>query len=162
GIEIEGPFQPSGLSMNESRAKIFVCEPENRAEELPCARRIARNMATQAFRRPVTDADLQFVMKFYEEGRQEEGGFDAGITELVTAILSSPDFLYRVIPAAAPGETRLLTDLELASRLSFFLWNTPPDKELIDLAANKRLSDPAVMDAQVDRMLKDPRASSLV
>ena len=162
GIEIEGPFQPSGLSMNESRAKIFVCEPENRAEELPCARRIARNMATQAFRRPVTDADLQFVMKFYEEGRQEEGGFDAGITELVTAILSSPDFLYRVIPAAAPGETRLLTDLELASRLSFFLWNTPPDKELIDLAANNRLSEPAVMDAQVDRMLKDPRASSLV
>lgn len=162
GIEIEGPFAPTGLSMNESRAKIFVCEPNRPSDELACAQRIARNLATQAFRRPVTDADLQFVMKFYEEGRQEEGGFDAGITELVTAILSSPDFLYRVIPAAAPGETRLLTNLELASRLSFFLWNTPPDQQLIDLAANQRLSDPAVMDAQVDRMLKDPRASALV
>lgn len=163
GIEIEGPFQPSGLSMNQSRAKIFVCQPQKPAEERPCAERIARHMATQAFRRPATDADLAFLMKFYEMGRSEPGGFDAGITELVTAILSSPDFLYRVIPSPQqPGATRLLTDLELASRLSFFLWNTPPDQALIDLAASRRLSDPAVMDAQVDRMLKDPRAQSLV
>jgi mono/diheme cytochrome c family protein len=162
GIEIEGPIAPQGLSMNESRARIFVCQPKKASEERPCAERIARHMATQAFRRPVTDDDVQFLMKFYELGRGEPGGFDAGITELVTAILSSPDFLYRALPAPAQGESRLLTDLELASRLSFFLWNTPPDKELIDLAAANRLSDPAVMDAQVERMLKDPRAGSLV
>ncbi|MFO7325222.1 MAG: DUF1592 domain-containing protein, partial [Pseudomonadota bacterium] len=162
GIEVEGPIQPEGLSMNESRAKIFVCQPKKAAEERPCAERIARHMATQAFRRPVSDEDVQYLMKFYELGRSEPGGFDAGITELVTAILSSPDFLYRAIPAPEQGESRLLTDLELASRLSFFLWNTPPDKELIDLAAANRLSDPAVMNAQVDRMLKDPRAESLV
>lgn len=162
GIEIEGPFQPEGLSMNESRAKIFVCQPKKPAEERPCAERIARHIATQAFRRPVTDEDVQLLMKFYQVGREEPGGFDSGITELLVAILSSPDFLYRAIPAPAQGESRLLTDLELASRLSFFLWNTPPDKELIDLAAAGRLADPAVMNAQVDRMLKDPRAGSLV
>jgi hypothetical protein len=163
GIEIEGPFAPQGLSMNESRAKIFICQPKNEAEQRPCAERIARNMATQAFRRPATDADMQYLMKFYDLGRQEPGGFDAGVTELVIAILSSPDFLYRAIPASTkPGESRPLTDLELASRLSFFLWNTGPDKTLIDLAAAGKLSDNATLDAQVERMLKDPRASSLV
>jgi len=163
GIEIEGPFAPKGLSMNDSRAKIFICQPKNQAEERPCAERIARNMATQAFRRPVGDAEVAPLMKFYELGRVEEGGFDSGVTELVTAILSSPDFLYRAIPASPkPGESRLLTDLELATRLSFLMWNTGPDKELLDLATARRLSDPAVMNAQVDRMLKDPRANSLV
>jgi mono/diheme cytochrome c family protein len=163
GIEIEGPFQPKGLSMNESRAKIFVCQPKKPADERPCAEQIARNMATKAFRRPVNDADVQYLMKFYEDGRQEEGGFDAGVTELVTAILSSPDFLYRAIPApATPGEPRKLTDLELASRLSFFLWNTVPDAQLLDLATKGRLSDEAVMNAQVDRMLKDDRARALI
>jgi hypothetical protein len=119
-------------------------------------------MASQAFRRPVTDADLQTLMKFYEMGRAEAGGFDSGVTELVIAILSSPDFLYRAIPASTLAESRPLTDLELATRLSFFLWYTGPDKELLDLAASNRLSQPAVMDAQVDRMLKDPRANSLI
>jgi hypothetical protein len=120
-------------------------------------------MATEAFRRPATDADLKTFMPFYDSARQGPGGFDAGITELVTAILSSPDFLYRSIPA--PEQTnasRPLTDLELATRLSFLMWNTGPDRELIDLANAARLSDPAVMDAQVARMLKDPRANSLV
>jgi mono/diheme cytochrome c family protein len=163
GIEIEGPFEPKGLSMNDSRAKIFVCQPNRTSEERACAERITRHMAMQAFRRPVTDADVQYLMKFYDQGRSEPGGFDAGVTELVTAILSSPDFLYRVIPSpATPGEARLLTDLELASRLSFFLWNTPPDKPLLDLAAAGRLSDASTLEAQVDRMLKDPRASTLV
>lgn len=162
GIEIEGPFEPAGLSMNESRAKIFVCQPKTPSEERPCAEQIARHIGTQAFRRPVTSDDMQSLMKFYDMGRSEPGGFDAGVTELVTAILSSPDFLYRAIPAPQTDGSRLLTDLELATRLSFFLWNTPPDKELVDLAAAGRLSDQAVINAQVDRMLADARANSLV
>jgi hypothetical protein len=102
-------------------------------------------------------------MKFYDMGRAEAGGFDSGVTELVTAVLSSPDFLYRAMPISTPGtEARLLTDLELASRLSFFLWNTGPDQQLLDLAVAGRLSDPAIMSSQVARMLKDPRANSLV
>ncbi len=163
GIEIEGPFNPSGLSMNDTRARILICQPKEQSEERPCAENIARNMATQAFRRPVTAEDVSFLMKFYEMGRSEPGGFDAGITEMMVAILSSPDFLYRAIPAPQkPGETRLLTDLELATRLSFMMWNTGPDKELLDLAAASRLSDRSVINAQVARMMKDPRANALV
>jgi mono/diheme cytochrome c family protein len=162
-IEIEGPFAPQGLSPNESRAKIFVCQPASQAEERPCAQQIARHLATRAFRRPATDDDVKTLMKFYDLGRGEPGGFDAGVTELVTAVLSSPDFLYRAIPTSAKAdEARLLNDLELASRLSFFLWSQGPDQELITLATSKRLSDPAVMQAQVARMLKDPRANALV
>jgi mono/diheme cytochrome c family protein len=163
GVEIEGPFAPKGLSMNDTRAKIFICQPKTQAEQRPCAEKIARNMATQAFRRDATDADVQSLMKFYDMGRSEPGGFDAGVSELVIAVLSSPDFLYRAIPAStSPNQSRLLTDLELASRLSFFMWNTGPDQELIDLATSKRLSNSATLKAQVDRMFKDPRANSLV
>jgi mono/diheme cytochrome c family protein len=163
GMEVEGPFAPAGLSMNESRSKIFVCEPTEAAEERPCAEQIARQLATRAFRRPVNDSDLEWLMPFYEAGRAEAGGFDAGITELVTAILSSPDFLYRAIRTAQePGMPRALDDLELASRLAFFLWSQGPDDELIALAAEGRLSAPGVLDQQVDRMLADPRAQALV
>ncbi len=162
-VEIEGPFTPKGLSMNESRAKIFVCQPKSAAEERPCAERIAKHLGTEAFRRPVNDADLKLLMKFYDAGRSEAGGFDAGVTELVTAVLSSPDFLYRAISVSPKAdESRQLNDLELASRLSFFLWSQGPDDQLISLAASKRLSDPAVMKTQVERMLKDPRADALV
>jgi mono/diheme cytochrome c family protein len=161
GIQVVGPFSPQGLSLSESRAKIFVCQPKQEAEERPCAERIARHLATQAFRRPVTDADVKGLMKFYETGRAEAGGFDSGVTDLVTAVLSSPDFLYRAI-STSPHESRPLNDLELASRLSFFLWNQGPDEQLIGLAANKQLSDPKVLQAQVQRMLEDPRAHSLV
>ena len=162
-IVIEGPFAPKGLSWNDSRARIFVCEPKSETEERPCAERIARHLGTQAFRRPVTDTDVALLMKSYDLGRKEPGGFDAGVTELVTAILSSADFLYRAISVSPnPGESRLLSDVELASRLSFFLWSTGPDQPLIELAAAKRLSDPAVMKSQVERMLKDPRANALV
>ncbi|MGH8148973.1 MAG: DUF1592 domain-containing protein [Steroidobacteraceae bacterium] len=163
GIQMVGPYQPHGLSLSASRAKIFVCEPERPSEERPCAEKIARHLATEAFRRPVTDADVEWLMKFYDAGRSEPGGFDSGVTELVTAILASPDFLYRAISSpAAAGESLPLTDLELASRLSFVLWDQGPDAELLSLAASHRLSDPAVMDAQVVRMLKDPRAEALV
>jgi mono/diheme cytochrome c family protein len=162
-IEIEGPFAPHGLSLSDSRAKIFICQPKTAAEERPCAQQIARHLGTKAYRRPVTDADVNVLMKFYDMGRKDSGGFDAGVTELVTAVLSSPDFLYRAIAVSPKAdESRLLSDLELASRLSFFLWSSGPDQQLIDLAAAKRLSDPAVMKTQVTRMLKDPRANSLV
>jgi hypothetical protein len=163
GVQVVGPYSPHGLSLGASRAKIFICEPRQAAEERPCAERIARHLATEAFRRPVTDDDVKWLMKFYETGRSEAGGFDSGVTELITAVLSSPDFLYRAISSPpAPGESRQLNDLELASRLSFFLWDQGPDEQLIGLAANTRLSDPAVMTSQVARMLKDPRAQSLV
>ncbi|HTV77226.1 MAG TPA: DUF1592 domain-containing protein [Steroidobacteraceae bacterium] len=161
GVQVVGPYAPRGLSLSESRAKIFVCEPKQASEETPCAERITRHLATEAFRRPVTDADVQLLMKFYATGRAEPGGFDAGVTELVTAILSSPDFLYRSIKST-PGAIRPLSDLELASRISFLIWNEGPDAELIGIANKHQLSDPAVVQAQVERMLKDPRAETLV
>lgn len=163
GIQVVGPYAPHGLSLSASRAKIFICEPKDAADERPCAERIARHLATEAFRRPVTDDDLKWLMKFYDTGRAGPGGFDSGVTELVTAILSSPDFLYRSIATSpTPGQSRELSGLELASRLSFFLWNEGPDAQLLQLGTSGRIEDPAVLKAQVDRMLKDPRAESLV
>lgn len=163
GVEIKGPYSPDGLSLSESRAKIFVCEPKSAAEERPCAERIARHLATEAFRRPVTDSDLEVLMKFYDDGRSQPGGFNSGVTELITAILASPDFMYRALSApTVAGQSLPLTDLELASRLSFFLWNQGPDRELLTLAESKQLHDPKVLDAQVARMLSDPRAESLI
>jgi len=163
GVQVVGPYQPRGLSLGGSRAKIFVCEPKQQTEERSCAEKIARHLATEAFRRPATDDDLKRLMKFYEAGRSQPGGFDSGVTELVTAILSSPDFLYRAIATSPnPGDSRPLSDLELASRLTFFLWNQGPDADLLALANKHQLSDPAVIDAQVARLLKDPRAQSLV
>ncbi|HEY0302632.1 MAG TPA: DUF1592 domain-containing protein, partial [Rhizomicrobium sp.] len=145
-----------------------VGEPASTAEEPACARRITENLARRAFRRPVTQADVDSLLPFYEAGRKEEGGFDSGIRQMVTAVLSSPDFLYRaILPGAAPlqavstAQPYRLSNLELASRLSFFLWSEGPDDQLIDIAANARLTDPAVMDAQVRRMLADPRAETL-
>ena len=163
GIQVVGPYSPQGLSLSASRAKIFICEPKTAAEERPCAERITRHLATRAFRRPITQDDVQLLMRFYDTGRAEPGGFDSGVTELVTAVLSSPDFLYRAISSPPqPNQARQLSDLELASRLSFLLWSEGPDEQLITLAANKRLSDPAIMQTQVERMLKDPRAHALV
>ena len=163
GIQVVGPYSPQGLSLSASRAKIFICEPKQQTEERPCAEKITRHLATQAFRRPVTDAEVSLLMKFYETGRVEAGGFDSGVTELVTAVLSSPDFLYRAISTSPTADqSRPLNDLELASRLSFFLWSQGPDEELFGLAARKQLTDLAVMKAQVERMLRDPRAQSLV
>ncbi|HVQ15734.1 MAG TPA: DUF1592 domain-containing protein, partial [Vicinamibacterales bacterium] len=161
GVQVVGPFSPQGLSLSESRAKIFICQPKTPSEEKPCAEQITRHLATQAFRRPATDADVKTLMKFYELGRVEAGGFDSGVTEIVTAVLSSPDFLYRAI-ATKPDQARPLNDLELASRLSFFIWGEGPDEQLLNLATGKTLSDPKVMKVQVERMLKDPRANSLV
>ena len=161
-IEIKGPYNPTGVS-TDSRRLIYVCDPRA-AGEAPCAKQIAENLARRAFRRPVAEADLVRLMPFYEAGRKE-GDFDRGVERLVAAVLVSPDFLYRTIrgpQAAQAGAPYQLTDYELATRLSFFLWNTGPDEELFSLAASRTLSTPAVLDAQVARMLADPKASSLV
>ena len=162
-IEIAGPYKPTGAISAPGRALIFVCDPKT-AGEAACAKQIAQNLAKRAYRRPVTDTDVARLMPFYEAGRKEGGNFDQGIQRLVSAVLVSPDFLYRAIrgPEGTKPDTEFaLTDLELASRLSFFLWNAPPDDELLNLAINKGLSKPGAMDAQVKRMLTDPRASSL-
>src|SRR5688572_30152044 len=162
-IEIKGPYNPTGAVSTEGRKLIYVCDPKT-TSEARCARQIAENLSRRAFRRPVTEADLARLMPFYEAGRKE-GDFDRGIERLVAAVLVSPEFLYRTIrgpQGARPGAEYALTDYELATRLSFFLWNTGPDEELFTLAASRKLSTPAVLDAQVKRMLADPKASSLV
>jgi mono/diheme cytochrome c family protein len=163
-IQIAGPYKPTGAVSGPGRAMIFVCDPKT-AGEAPCAKQIAQNLAKRAYRRPVTEADVVKLMPFYEAGRKAGGNFDQGIQRLVAAVLVSPDFLYRAIrgPEGTKPETEFaLTDLELASRLSFFIWNAPPDDELLNLAVAKGLSKPGVLDVQVRRMLSDSRASSLV
>ena len=162
-IEIKGPYNPTGAVSTEGRTLLYVCDPKT-AGEAPCARQIATSLARRAFRRPVTDAEVARLMPFYEAGRKERD-FDRGIERLVAAVLVSPDFLYRTIRGAQPAKASAdtpLTEYELATRLSFFLWNTGPDEELFRLAASRELSKPAVLDAQVTRMLADPKASSLV
>jgi mono/diheme cytochrome c family protein len=161
-IEITGPYKSTGVS-TLSRSLIYVCDPKT-AGETPCAKQIAENLARRAFRRPVTAPDVTSLMVFYDAGRKEGGNFDKGIERLVAAVLASPEFLYRTIRGvqAARVPEVALTDFELATRLSFFIWNTGPDDELLKLANAKELSKPAVLDAQVKRMLADARASSLV
>jgi mono/diheme cytochrome c family protein len=164
GIEIVGPYNPTGVSKTVSRSMIFVCDPK-KTGEAACAKQIAETLARRAFRRPVTEDDVSHLMPFYEAGREGEGSFDQGIEQVVAAVLTSPEFLYRSIKGrsipGSSGETTL-TDLELASRLSFFLWNTGPDDELLTLASANRLTKPGILEAQVKRMMADPRASSLV
>jgi mono/diheme cytochrome c family protein len=162
-VEIKGPLKPMGVSETPSRRKLLICRPSSAAEETPCAKRIFATLAKRAFRRPVTDADLAGAMAFYAEGRKD-GTFDAGIQKGVMAILASPKFLYRYSTppmTAKPGDAYQISDLELASRLSFFLWSTVPDEQLIDIAAAGRLREPGTLEAQVRRMLSDPRARSL-
>jgi hypothetical protein len=165
GIDISGPFNVTGLSETESRRRVFICRPANAAEELPCAKRIFANLATEAFRRPATDEDLQAPLQFYEAGRKAGHDFESGIESGLTAILSSTKFLFRSEPAvlnAQPGKPVKLNDVELASRLSFFLWSSGPDATLLDLATAGKLSDTKVLNEQVKRMLADPRSETLV
>jgi len=164
GVIVAGPFNPTGVSTTSSRDRIFVCDPKKTGEPA-CARQISENLARRAFRRPVTMEDMNRLMPFYEAERRNGGTFDQGIEQLVAAVLVSPQFLYRSIRGprnATPDTEFALTDLELASRLSFFLWNTGPDEELLALASANGLTRPGVMEKQVRRMLADPRASSLV
>jgi histone H3/H4 len=127
---------------------------------LPCASRIVENLARHAFRRPVTAEDVNPLMAFYKSGAAS-GGFEGGVRDALSAVLASPQFLYRAEAEVGTGTTRTLTDLELASRLSFFLWSSLPDEELLKLAAQSRLSKPDVLAGEVSRMLADPRAKSL-
>lgn len=167
GTEIIGPYNATGIGDSlASRDRIFICRPESEDEALPCARKILSNLARQAFRRPVDEADLAPVLAFYERG-VGEGGFETGIQKGLMAVLGSTKFLYRSEPGGppaglAPGTAYPIPDSQLAWRLSFFLWSTVPDDELLNLAADGRLSDPEVLDAQVTRMLADPRAETLV
>jgi len=165
GIGITGPLNPKGVSRTPSRALIFICDPRTHQEDVACARQITENLARRAFRGPVTAEEMKRLMPFYEAGRRDGGTFDQGIEQVVAAVLVSPQFLYRAIrgPNGTPLDTEFaLTDLELASRLSFFLWNTGPDDELLALASANGLTRPGALNKQVKRMLADPRASSLV
>lgn len=163
-VTIAGPYNPTGRGDTPSRARIFVCRPTKPADEAPCAREILATIARRAFRRPVTDSDLRPLLAFYNSGRAE-GDFDNGIEKALRAVLISPDFLFRVEqdpPGAKPGSVYRLNQYELASRLSFFLWSGIPDDELLALAERSKLSDPAILRAQVRRMLADPRSDSLI
>src|SRR5580698_9131129 len=158
-IEIVGPFHPTGKPvLTESRARIFVCKPPVESEE-------PSGVAERAFRRPVTAKDLVAPMAFFKEGRETSGNFEAGIQNGIIAIIASPKFLYRAEPppvGLAPGTNYRISDLELASRLSFFLWSTVPDDELLAIAEQGKLKDPKIFEQQVRRMLSSERSRSLV
>ena len=164
-VEVVGPYDGQVPEDTPSRRAIFVCDPATADDEAPCAGEIVASLARRAYRRPVTDADTRPLLASYEHGRREGGNFEDGIRWAVEALLVSPKFLFRIerdpvnVP---PGTPYRISDLELASRLSFFLWSSIPDDELIDLAAGGGLSEPAVLDAQVRRMLDDPRSHALL
>jgi mono/diheme cytochrome c family protein len=160
-VTISGPFNGSPAQDTPSRRRIFVCRPATAADETVCAKQIVSTLARRAYRRPVSDADIQPLLSFYADARAS-GGFDAGVERALQALLVSSSFLYRVErdPSSARGPYRL-TDLELASRLSFFLWSSIPDDQLLDVASKGQLKTPAVLDREVRRMLKDPRSEAL-
>jgi hypothetical protein len=162
-LRIEGPFDATPARETPSRRRILICTPKTAAEETPCARRIVTRLATYAFRRPASPADVDVLMEFYEAGRTEKD-FDLGIEMALARVLASPQFIYRVEeePATArAGQPYRISDVDLASRLSFFLWSTAPDEELLRVASQGRLRNPAVLEAQVRRMLRHPKAEAL-
>jgi hypothetical protein len=162
-LVVGGPFGATGVSETPVRRRIFTCRPTAPEEEGSCASAIVGRLASQAYRRPLADGELGALLRFYELG-VAEGGFEAGVRTALQAILASPDFVFRFEEpegSVAPGEAYRLDDVDLASRLSFFLWAKPPDNELLGLAAGGRLSLPDVLERQVRRMLADPRAEAL-
>jgi mono/diheme cytochrome c family protein len=169
GVDVVGPFNAKGVSETSSRQRIFICRPEPNKEDA-CARRITANLARRAFRRPVTDEDVNALMPYFDRGRRRDGGragFENGIEQVVAAVLVSPEFLFRAIRTPegrlkAASTTYPLNDLELASRLSFFLWSQGPDDALLKVAASGKLRTPEALQAEALRMLGDRRASSLV
>jgi hypothetical protein len=163
-VAVIGPYDASGPGDSPSRRRIFVCHPSDQAQEAGCAKRIISTLMRRAYRRPVTDADLQVPLKFYQQARAE-GGFDTGIEMALRALLVNPQFLFRIEkdpPNAAPKSVWHISDPELASRLSFFLWSSIPDDELLDAASRGKLKEPAELERQVRRMLADERAEMLV
>ena len=162
-FEVSGPFKTDGVSQSDARRHIYVCTPGSAINERPCAGQIVSTLARRAFRRPLTEADHDTLMKAYDSGRAGKS-FDEGLRSAITRVLASPDFLYRPEPGPAgvgPGQAYRLNDLQLAARLSFFIWSSLPDDELLAVAAAGKLGDDAVLAQQVRRMLADPRAQSL-
>jgi len=163
-LTVNGPYDASGPGKGPSRRRLLICSPATAGEEEGCAKRILATLMRRAYRRPVNDADLTAPLKFYREG-SKDGGHEAGIEMALRSVLVSPEFLFRVEqdPAGiSPNTAYRVSDLELASRLSFFLWSSIPDDELLDSAANGKLRNPAVLEQQVRRMLADQRSSALV
>ena len=166
-VSIVGPYEAGGPGDTPSRRAIFTCRPARPDEDDACAREILSTLMRRAYRRPVTEDDLETPFELYQAGRAADGGddFDAGIEMGLAAVLVSPEFLFRIErdPAGvASGTSYRLSDLELASRLSFFLWSSLPDDELLQVAERGELSTPAVLDQQVRRLLADPRSANLV
>ena len=162
-LMITGPIEPTGVSETPSRARIFTCHPQTPSEERPCAESIVERIATAAYRRPVDEDDLAGPMSFYDRAAAENG-FEVGVRTALQAILASPSFLFRLErqpEGVEAGESYRLSDLELASRLSFFLWGTGPDDELVRLADEGRLFENGTLERQVERMLDDPRSEAL-
>jgi mono/diheme cytochrome c family protein len=162
---VEGPYNVTGVSTTPSREKVFVCRPAASTEEGACAERIFTNLTRRAYRRPVTGADVQAPLAFYRQARQNGETFDAGIRSGLARVLSSPSFLYRVEsdPAGSrPGAAHPVSEVDLASRLSFFLWSSIPDDRLLSLASSGRLRQPGVLAAEVKRMVADRRADALI
>jgi hypothetical protein len=162
-LSITGPAKVEGISETASRRRILTCKPASPADEIPCARIILAPLIRQAYRRPATDNDLEAVLTFYQGGRND-ADFDAGIRTAIQAILANPEFVFRFerLPAkTAPGSSYRISDLELASRLAFFLWSAPPDDALIASASQNKLHEPAELEKQVHRMLADARAGAL-
>ncbi len=160
---VTGPLKITGISDTPSRRKVLTCTPSKPSEEEPCAKSIVANLVGKAFRRPASPEDLEGLMEMYKIGRQE-GPFEAGIRTAVQAIIAKPEFVFRferVPDGVQPGQSYRITDLELASRLSYFLWSTAPDDQLIEVANQGKLKDPPVLEKQVRRMLADPRAETL-
>ncbi len=168
-VSIGGPFDAKGPGDTPSRRRIFVCRPKTSAEEVPCAKKILANLGRMAYRHPVTDGEMERLLDFYQQGRNEklanENGFDEGIESALRFMLTDPKFVFRFerdpVNVAA-GAAYRVSDLELASRLSFFLWSSIPDDELLTVATAGKLHDPAVLEGQVRRMLADPRSQALV
>jgi cytochrome c551/c552 len=161
---IMGPYEGKRPEETASRHRILICKPATGAEEAGCAKKILTNLARQAYRRPAADGDVEGLMNFYQAGRNK-GDFEDGIERALQAILSDPEFVFRgeADPAnVKPGQPYRISDLELASRLSFFLWSTSPDEELIKLASQSKLSDPKTLELQVKRMLADRRSHEMV
>jgi hypothetical protein len=164
-VWIEGPYNAAGAKDTAARQKIFICRPATSKEEDSCARTIISRLVKHAYRRPSTPADIASLTEFYRSGRSDGGTFDDGIEAALQRVLADPEFVYReeAEPAALPaGKPYRISDLALASRLSFFLWSSVPDDELIDLAAQGKLRDPAVLEKEVRRMLSDPKSDALV
>ena len=162
-VLITGPIDVVGVSETESRRRLFTCRPTSTVQERSCAESILARLATQAYRRPLDEEDVSDLMGFYTQGAAE-GGFEVGVRMALQALLASPEFLFRLERrpiGAEPGEDHRLSGVELATRLSFFLWSSAPDAELIEAGASGRLFDSAFLEEQVERMLEDPRSEAL-